>query len=74
MTVRQLLNVCGNDLKVKIRVTRERKVRYNIIENRVDIALSSLSSEVLCKVVSNIYTENANNSLFKPTLIINIEE
>jgi|LGVF01.2.fsa_nt_gb hypothetical protein len=80
MTVKDLLEVCGNDLKVKVRVIKDRKVRYNIIENRADIACQSLGSKVLDRKVSNVYVEAKNifeTSAFsntKPILIINIEE
>jgi len=80
MTVGNLLNVCGSDLKVKVRVIKDKKVRYNIIENRADIAFASLSNEILSKNVSNVYVEAKNifeTSTFqstKPVLIINIEE
>ena len=80
MTVKDLLEVCGNDLKVKVRVIRDRKVRYNIIENRADIACQSLGVKVLDSIVSNVYVEHKNLfevSAFqntKPVLIINIEE
>jgi hypothetical protein len=78
MTVGDLLYVCGNDLKIKVRVTKERKVRYNIIENRADIAYASLSNEIKSKEVYNVYVDNALGKgellLYKPILIINIEE
>lgn len=80
MTVKDLLLVCGNDLKVKVRVIKDRKVKYNIIENRADIAHNSLGINVLDKIVSNVYVEHKNifeTSAFantKPILIINIEE
>ena len=79
MTVKDLLLVCGNDLKVKVRVIKDRKVKYNIIENRADIARQSLSLNILDRSVSNVYVEHKNifeASAFantKPILIINIE-
>jgi hypothetical protein len=79
MTVKDLLLVCGNDLKIKVRVIKDRKVKYNIIENRADIARQSLGKNVLDQKVSNVYVEHKNifeTSAFantKPILIINIE-
>jgi hypothetical protein len=80
MTVRSLLEVCGKDLKVKVRVVKDRKTVYNIIENQANIAYKSLGVKVLDSKVVNIYVEVKNifeTSSFKstkPILIINIEE
>ena len=79
MTVRDLLEV-SPELKVRVRVVKDRKVKSNIIENQAPIALKALSKYYLDQKVKNVYIEAKNifeTSAFagtKPLLLINIEE
>ena len=81
MTVKDLLEVCP-ELKVKVRVVKERKVVSNIIENQAPIALKALSQHYLNSVIKNVYIEVEKSSDWdkqfgqspKRTLIINIED
>ena len=81
MTVRDLLEV-SPELKVRVRVVKDRKVKSNIIENQAPIALQALSDYFLNSQVKNIYIEiEKQDERLKPLglpqkkiLLINIEE
>ena len=80
MTVRDLLEV-SPELKIKLRVIRNRKVVANIIENQAPIVLTALSDNFLDSKVSNVFIEHKTifeqptfSNSTKPILIINIED